>query len=258
MPLDSTTISPVQKASISLQLRVSAITHRGTTRTENQDRVYVNGWTAANSLEAAYETVICTDEKCVVMVADGMGGGNGGEIASQTAIQFLSAGVPDAANLAELDQVLIDANKHLYDQMTDAIKGMGTTIAGFWFHEGTARYFNVGDSRVYRFDQRGIFQISKDDTMAAYLGVKKNSSVLLQVLGGSDPERKIEPHLGNISLEAGDGFFLCSDGISDLIEDNELFEMIRAFGNHAADRLAALALERGGHDNLTAVVITVL
>lgn len=257
MPLDSTTISPVQTASISLQLRVSAITHRGTTRTENQDRVCVNGWTTASSMDAAFETVICPDDKCVVMVADGMGGRNGGEIASQIAIQFLSVGVLDAANLAELDQVIIDANKHLCDQMTDATKGMGTTIAGLWFHEGAARYFNVGDSRVYRFDQSGIYQLSKDDTMEAYLGVKKNSSTLLQVLGGSNPESEIEPHIGSLLLKAETGFFLCSDGISDLIADDEILDMLRSHGNNAADGLSRLALERGGHDNLTAVVVSV-
>lgn len=241
----------------SLNLLIRAITHPGLARSINQDRVHVVDWASSDSMREGYEVTTSTAQVRVVLVADGMSNPAGGEIASHGTIEFLSKRLLRADTKEAIVQALIEADRQIFDLMSDQTRGMGTTIAGLWLHGATIYFFNVGDSRVYSLTPLGLFQLSRDDTVAGYLGLKKQSSALVQVLGGSNPQLEITPHVGARSLWPGESYLICSDGISDLIEDDEIWEALIDYGVQAVDRLASLAIERGGHDNLTAVVVSV-
>ncbi|WP_374314062.1 PP2C family serine/threonine-protein phosphatase [Dongia sp.] len=242
----------------SLNLLIRAITHPGLIHSINQDRVHVVDWASSDSMRNAHEVTASTDEVRVVLVADGMSNPAGGEVASHGAIEFLSRRLLRADNKEAIAQALVEVDRQIFDLMTDQTRGMGTTIAGLWIHGATMYFFNVGDSRVYSFSSLGLYQLSRDDTVGGYLGLKKQSSTLVQVLGGSNPQLEITPHVGGKSLWLGESYLICSDGISDLIEDDEIWEALIDYGVQAVDRLASLAIERGGHDNLTAVVVSVV
>ena len=208
----------------------------------------------------------CVPDLALFLVADGMGGHAAGEVASQTAT---SAIIDKIRELMEDDDLtplhdasghpcvgarrLMIAVEHANDEVLRTAEGdlsrqgMGTTVAAVHFSEGFANLCHVGDSRIYRIRQGGIERLTEDHAIAA--------NVLSQALGASrfvEPTCRIEP------VASGQCFVLCTDGIHGLISDEEILSLVLAHGEDygaACGALIALANERGGRDNSTALVL---
>ncbi|NLF05857.1 MAG: serine/threonine-protein phosphatase, partial [Actinomycetales bacterium] len=211
----------------------------------------------------------------LLMVADGMGGHAGGDIASSIAVATMApldeeAHGPDQA-LSELDRALHEAQAALLTRAKEepALKGMGTTVTALMRAGNKLVMAHIGDSRAYLLRDGELVQITTDHTFVEYLvqtgritpeeaDVHPQRSVVMRVLGDHDVE--IVPDLSVREAREGDRWLLCSDGLSGVVSGDTLKEALVTFTDvdECADRLVQLALRGGAHDNVTLIVADVV
>lgn len=212
-----------------------------------------------------------TKHGLLAVVCDGMGGHAGGKEASELAIATISE-IVDAAPLATsagvaLKRAIEEANARIWSMPTaEAGYRPGSTVVGILLHENGAEVAHVGDSRLYLVHAGAISQVTRDHSMVQEM-VDRNliraedaakhpdANKILRALGiGKEVEVDLRPE--PVTYVAGDVFILCSDGLSDLVEPGEILQIA---GTHppaqAAGQLVDLANARGGHDNITALVV---
>ena len=200
-----------------------------------------------------------------IMVADGMGGHAGGATASRVAVETVSSVVassqdaPDVALRAALEA----ANRVVHDeaQRNEQLAGMGTTgVAALFSSDGLAFVANVGDSRAYRMRDGALQQITFDHSLVAELhrrGMITEEEALVhprrnEVLRSLGVEPDVVVDLHQLDLRPGDLFLLCSDGLSGVVRDAEIAEVVRREAPAQAVRtLVDFANSRGGPDNVT-------
>lgn len=240
------------------------ITDKGKVRTENQDSYIIEN---------------CDRRKSVVaVICDGMGGAKAGDLASQLSCRAFAGRVYAAMmtqqyhsdnNEKLLLESCYDANGVVYEYSGfDAdYKGMGTTLVGGIISKRKAQLVNVGDSRAYKLTKSGITQITRDHSyveelvaMGAITRVdaknhpKKN--VITRALG-VDPNVKADYF--EVELHRGDCVLLCSDGLSNIVSDTEIYAAYKAAGSpeRICSELMKLALSRGARDNVSIVAVII-
>ena len=137
---------------------------------------------------------------------------------------------------------------------------MGSTLAGLLFSGNVAWAFNLGDSRIYQLHDQKLTQLSVDHVDSRPLsGNRKAKPSLTQHLGISEEEFLVEPSMISCTLVPGDTFLLCSDGLTDMLSDEEISEILVDHSSLSSqvERLIDFALERGGRDNITIILCTV-
>ncbi len=259
-------------------LFIAAQTHPGMSGKNNEDNFAVS----AHLLSSINPT-----PSVVAIVSDGIGGHRAGEVASEMAVNIISEMVEKREGgypLAVFQQSFYRASESIYQKAEDdsARRGMGATAACAWVI-GTQLYIAyAGDSRIYLVRGRNIRQLSRDHTWvqeALEKGIIErnaiknhpNLHVIRRYLGASEPS---EPDLRlflrpedtdaqakrnqGLNLEPGDVILLCSDGLTDLVGDDEIRDALQKRTlNQAALALVTLANSRGGHDNITIVLLGV-
>lgn len=205
-------------------------------------------------------------------VADGVGGAQAGEVASQMAMEILGEAFVNRAPGSDAEVVMrlaIErANGAIFQMSGDLaqLSMMATTIVAVHIDDGVATIGHVGDSRVYRLDSRGsLYRETQDHSVveeevragrmtAAQAANHPSRNVISRALGA---EASVEVDLKTIMFEPGTIFLLCSDGITRHITDFELREVLMSSPNPSiiCDRLKAICFDRGAEDNLTAVVV---
>lgn len=219
------------------------------------------------------------------VVADGMGGHNAGEVASHMAVETIHAFIEESARTADITWPFgletrnsIDlnrlttavrlANRRIYSEGSKApeLSGMGTTVVAALVAAGKVAIVSVGDSRVYRFRDGALEQLTSDDTwLASVLGAKEAEDadpahplrhVLTSVVGTRDD---LKPESREENLLRGDTFVLCTDGVHGRLDSGTLRMLLTSVDGAAdrAEKLVAEAITRGTTDNATALVITV-
>ena len=242
---------------MTLHYEVRAATHRGYHRAHNEDRIAVDDWasSATSSVPIVFHKSDC--EPLICMVADGMGGHAGGRLASRIAVQKSRKKLIKAASPEAVAETLEEVNQDMFSSMDEGTQGMGATVAGVRIHLGNAFAFNVGDSRVYIFEGDKLKQLSIDDSFKDSRSNRKLSSAITQSLGGGFRRRRIDPHVVEKKLFTLQKILICSDGLTDLVEDNELEEVMKIFPHNDVSRLLGLALDKGGTDNISIISIHV-
>ena len=219
----------------------------------------------------------------VFAVCDGMGGEADGDFASLTAVTTLAEhvkAIKSAAANAEPEKTrqihaavrkfAADANNRLCSAMSTRRVRMGTTLVLVVIAKDTVYPYNLGDSRIYahRFS-KGLFRVSKDHTLAAQkvemgilteeeAGRDRGRHVLTQYLGVFEDEITVVPAAAEpLPFNENCRLLLCSDGLTEMVADARIEEILRAFPNagDAAERLLTEALGNGGRDNVTCVVV---
>ena len=245
------------------QLDAACLCTMGKVRRNNEDNFSFDG----QSLEAInrglasplrFTRPLAGEE--ILCVFDGMGGENYGELASYEAAQQLkreleAGGAHDEAALTAL---CLRLNEAVFAQAQELLtERMGTTVVGFAFTPERVLAFNLGDSRAYRLRGGELTQLSEDHVARRGSGKK---SPLTQHLGIDPEELLLEPTVTESALEAGDRYLLCSDGLTDMLEDAQIAALLgkAASAAEAAETLIAAALEAGGKDNVTAIVCRIL
>jgi protein phosphatase len=205
------------------------------------------------------------------VVADGLGGHVAGRRASETAVQaFLAACAAPGAEtpLAQLRRAVREANRAIRAlvEAEPSLEGMGTTLAALQLRGAEAAIAHVGDSRIYLLRAGKLCALTLDHSMVADLVAYRRLSavaaqrhpqrhVITRALG---VQAALEPDVAVLRVERDDLFLLCTDGISAALTESEVAGVLGEAGGDldaAADRLIALANERGGDDNATAVLV---
>jgi serine/threonine protein phosphatase PrpC len=232
-------------------LRVTAMTHRGAVRENNEDALVVGPLTACGVSHV--DPVVCEipfSSPVLVAVADGMGGHAAGEVASAHAVRSLASTAPQTP--ADLEETLkrIDRELLAMAEADTTIAGLGTTIAGVLLTAEGNLHFGVGDSRLYAGSGGYLAQISVDDRGAG--------GGLTNCLGGradGSPLRvAVEP------LTAADRLLLCSDGLSDLTDLETMERLLNESDDptRAVKSLWAAAMNASGRDNITIALVEFL
>lgn len=205
------------------------------------------------------------------LVADGMGGHTAGQVASGIAIDAMLGAVREAAAGASLTERLraavAVANEKIFRAATQRpeLAGMGTTLVALLVQGGRAAVAHVGDSRVYRIRSGRIRQLTDDHSLVGELQRRGEISadaarehphrhVLTRALG---VRTEAEPDLGELTLEPGDVFVLCSDGLTQQVRDDEIAKAVTGDLDLdvVCEGLVALANARGGDDNITTLLV---
>lgn len=261
-------------------------THRGRVRPENQDRLLVadlaEGILDAHTVEESGRgssvgplRFELTERGVILLVADGMGGRAGGARASTLAVSAVRRAMSDGAAaengaapeafVGRLRDALVEANRDILDEAErDArLRGMGTTATLAGIRDGTVYLAQVGDSRAYLVRAGAVGQLTRDQSLVQDLidsGVLEENeahtvrrNVILQALGSS---ASVDPVITYHELRRGDVILLCSDGLSQVVEDQEILEAVAESADclTMCDRLVGLANDRGGPDNVTVLV----
>nr|WP_155999273.1 Stp1/IreP family PP2C-type Ser/Thr phosphatase [Slackia sp. CM382] len=202
-------------------------------------------------------------------VADGMGGHAAGEVASEIAAQTLIEDTPDNADAQELARVVVQANRNIIvaARQGRGRKGMGTTLTCAIVDRERLLVAQVGDSRAYLLHDGVLQRLTRDHSLVADLvesgqiseeeaRVHPNRSVITRALG-SDPHTL--PDIYEINVKAGDRLLLCSDGLTSMVRDDDIAKTMRRIhdAQDCADTLVDQALDAGGHDNVTTIVVDI-
>ena len=204
-------------------------------------------------------------------VADGMGGAQAGEVASRLAASALEGEDSDGLRgLERIDALIQEANRRIYDRAsTDpAASGMGTTMTVALVEEMTVAIGHVGDSRAYLVRGEQMEQLTDDHSLVNELlksgrlaeeeaHVHPQRSVITRAVG-TDPDVDVDGF--TIEGEEGDVFLLCSDGLTDMVSDEEILELVHSHRDDldkAVKALVTAANRGGGEDNITAVAFRI-
>ena len=266
-----------------VRIDVSALSHAGYRRENNEDHFLVTRLgrtlqTLITSLPAGDVPERTEEVNYVMVVADGMGGHAAGEIASRMAIAALislALAVPDwiirvdeeharemqrrsRRRFQEVGALLVETAER-----DPALSGMGTTLTAARSLGRDLMITHVGDSRAYLLRAGGLHRLTRDHTFAQLLVDtgqlapgdvvgSRHRHVLTNALGVSD----VQVDTDRLQLDDGDRLLLCSDGLTDLVDDRTITDILReATGSSdACERLVQRALDNGGRDNVTVVV----
>ncbi|MBN8866097.1 MAG: Stp1/IreP family PP2C-type Ser/Thr phosphatase [Solirubrobacterales bacterium] len=205
------------------------------------------------------------------VVADGMGGAQAGEVASLTAIQAFQAGLPDGGAEAAIERTIAVANRNIYDQAHNdaSLAGMGTTITVAAVDSEVEHVVigHVGDSRAYRLRDGIIQRLTKDHSLVEEMRRRgqiteeqaedhPQRSIITRALG---PEPEVLADMQSVPADPGDIFLLCSDGLTTMISDDRIREILMGATSldAAARTLVDEANRAGGRDNITVIVFQV-
>jgi len=251
---------------------VAGITDVGNVRKHNEDNILID------------------EDLGLLLVADGMGGHEAGEVASAEAINEIHSALQSqefhmsfrswladlhnsfatvSVNFKEkkdaLKKVLHEANNHLYqlNMERNALNGsgMGTTIAGCWLLSvDVMLVFHIGDSRIYRIREGKLQALSRDHSMLQLWldggceGEKPSANVIVRAVG---PYASVEPDIRITKIDEADSFLICSDGLTDMLDDAEIEQIQQRLSGQLPEvycqQLLAAALQRGGKDNVSII-----
>ena len=238
------------------------LTDPGCVRKQNQDTFLIQ--------QLDRNTLLC-------VVCDGMGGAKSGNIASSLAAEVFAQEIGRCwhSNMdrEKIDQMLHSAvklaNFTVYDQAQQFTEfdGMGTTLVAALIRNRKVTVVNVGDSRAYGIDQNGIFQITKDHSLVQMM-VDRGSltpeqakaypgkNLITRAIG---TEATVMCDIFHLDVAKGDFFLLCSDGLSNMMDDQEiLFEVVHGVNKaHCCKRLLNIAKNRGAPDNVTSILVLI-
>ncbi len=243
------------------ELIASLMTDRGSIREVNEDSCcYIQ----------PQDAEVLKNKGALFVIADGMGGHSAGDVASKIAVDILSRVYYDTPGNSQsvLLKAFREANREIYEAAlkNEKLEGMGTTCTSLVLQNGSAILAHVGDSRVYLVRDNQIYLMTQDHSEVMEM-VKRgllnlqearhhpDKNVILQALG-TRAQIEISAWREPFPVRAGDRFVLCSDGLYDLVEDEEIKQAVLTSDPHSAcEGLIALAKERGGHDNITVGVV---
>jgi PPM family protein phosphatase len=253
---------------ISQALKIVARTDPGMVRSQNEDAVFAN------------------PQRGFVVLADGMGGYNAGEVASGMATTLLGTELDKAFAQrppherveggklwahAALEAEIARANGAIYQAALSQPQyaGMGTTLVAAVFHDNSLTVAHIGDSRLYRLRGEEFQQITRDHSLlqeqidSGMLTPEEakhsqNKNLVTRALG-VDPT--VEPEIRDYEVQVGDVYLLCSDGLNDMVDDGEIGMTLSALAANlelCATQLIQMANDNGGRDNVSVILIKVV
>ena len=242
--------------------------------------ITVHGITDVGMVRDHNEDNIAWDEQQgIVLLADGMGGHNAGEVASELAVNSIRDALadvlsPEVRDAYEVDyqdavrQAVIYANQQINEKARDnpACAGMGTTIVMTLFFDASVVFANVGDSRIYRFRENKLQQITTDHSLVqemidnGFMSEEEaqqslNRNLITRALGIAE---QVDVDVNVETTQKADVYLLCSDGLSDMAGQQEIERVLQECDGdleNSAKQLVELANQHGGHDNISVILV---
>jgi PPM family protein phosphatase len=250
-------------------LEISSATHTGMVRSHNEDAIAADGGVG------------------LAVLADGMGGYNAGEVASGIAVALITSEMRQAipkTNLHALGQeegdlqavrmlkgVVTKTNTSIFESANSQPQyaGMGTTLVVALFRDNRVSVAHIGDSRLYRMRNERLDQVTRDHSLlqeqidSGMLSKEaarrsQNKNLVTRALG-IEPE--VEPEIHTYDAQPGDIYLLCSDGLNDMVEDEDIELTLNAMGSNlplAANQLVQMANDNGGRDNISVILVKIV
>jgi protein phosphatase len=209
-----------------------------------------------------------TDEtKRIYIIADGMGGHNAGEIASKLAVENTISYINSLPELDDLElsirEAVLDSNRKIFElsKSRDELNGMGTTLTACLIKGGEMVVAHVGDSRCYIIRDKAISQVTKDHSLVQQLldegsiteseaDNHPNKNIITRALGTSST---VEVDVTKLDIKGIEKVILCTDGLSNLINEQELYDIVMKSDDCCAE-LVELSKSRGAKDNISVIV----
>lgn len=262
------------KRSSKSHLPYATLTDQGIVRDHNEDSLAITAFDPASELVP--ESLLC-------VLCDGVGGHLGGETASRLAVDQITAEIEatdGSSPMIQLSNAIQSASELVWNtaQTSDDLRGMATTTVCAWIFGRRLFIANVGDSRIYLIRKGRIHQISVDHTwlqealeaglitredfkghpnahvIKRYVGSEIPPDVDSRLMFGEHPEKNFQ----GMMLEAGDQLFMCSDGVSDLVQENEIVTLLKNPNlDTALEALKLLVYQRGATDNLSIIAVNI-
>lgn len=252
-----------------LELNAACGSSKGYIRENNEDNFYFNGRGLALSnggMAGTTAAKFSLTGECCFGVFDGMGGEEYGEVAAFAAVQTLKEKMAALAEYVAsprpfLEDACAAMNLAVCREAEKLGAGqIGTTAAVLMFIPDEVYVCNIGDSRIYRLRGNQLMQLSRDHVQRLPSDTQLSGKPLLTQCLGMDPaELRLEPYIAKGSLRKEDIYLICSDGLTDMLSNLEIFNCLRECGGvrQAAEQLLREALKKGGRDNITVIVIKV-
>ena len=246
-----------------IELDISAASRTGCVRSQNEDMILVDNQFIRDD---AYRTqaVLDGDDRLMVAVADGMGGHNRGDIASNDVLhnlQYFFFDIPSCLSAGDFNEAIVGWLESINNYVAskgradEQFKGMGTTLVGFTYYNHDFYSMNCGDSRLYRFRNHQLVQLSTDHSLSNMVVGEKRKNIITNCIGGGCISSYIDMVQMTDDVISGDTYILCSDGLTDMLSDEEISILMEQQVD--ADTLCDAAIEAGGLDNVSCCVITV-
>lgn len=212
-------------------------------------------------------------ERGFCILADGMGGHNAGEVASQNAVKLIAEEMNRLLESGEkeipgqLSRAVSTANTGVYTMASEnpIHRGMGTTVVTAFIDDGTAYVANVGDSRAYAVRDDEIVQITTDHSVVSELVMRgtitkeearlhPQRNIITRAVG---TDKSVRTDIFEYNYSPGDVMIICSDGLSTMLDDNRILEIIKSkkTSEDTVNSLIAAAKDEGGLDNITVICI---
>ncbi len=233
------------------------------------------------------DSVFANPSRGLVILADGMGGYNAGEVASGLATSFLASAFEtsffdqpvsrqsetDGPSFAHrcLQENIGKANTAIYNAAVSDSEyfGMGTTLVMAVFHDNRVTVAHIGDSRLYRLRDDALCAVTRDHSLlqeqidsglisAAEARFSQNKNLVTRALG---VEPLVDPEINEYPVLPGDVYLFCSDGLNDMVPDDEIQLVLQTLSANlelAADQLIQMANDNGGRDNVSAILVKIL
>ena len=244
-------------------LDISAASWTGRVRSQNEDMVLVDNRFIR---EDTYKTqiVLGREDRMMIAVADGMGGHNRGDIASNDTLRnlhYFFYDIPSCLNVNDFNEAMAgwleSINNYIASKgrADEQYKGMGTTLVGIAYYNNDFYSLNCGDSRLYRFRNHQLVQLTTDHSLSNLVGDEKRTNVITNCIGGGSKSSFIDMVTMTNDIMPDDVYLLCTDGLTDMLSDKAISELLE--GRADANTLCSAAIEAGGIDNVSCCVISI-
>lgn len=243
---------------------ITAASRVGCVRNNNEDMVFAYDKFVRSE---AYQTEFMTEnvDRFVIALADGMGGHLAGEVASVDTLEnlrFFVSDMPKGLSVSEVNktmEVWLDSIHKIITSKGHAdpsMEGMGTTLVAVIYYEGKYFWINCGDSRLYRLRDGKLAQLTTDHSLNTLRGEKRHSNIITNCIGAGCKHTYMDMVEFTDDFRHGDVYMVCSDGLSDMVSDDVIEQMM--INGVSANRLCEAAIENGGFDNVSVCVFSVM
>lgn len=242
---------------------LSAASRVGCIRSNNEDMVLAYDRFIRSD---AYQTELSPEslDRFVVGVADGMGGHNAGEVASEMVmnnLKFFVGDMPRGMSSGEVEETMNEWLQSIHQTVNQRghsnkeMAQMGTTLVALLYYGQRYFWMSCGDSRLYRLRNGELKQLTTDHSLINTNSVKKHSNVITNCIGAGCKDSFLDMMEITDGVKSGDVFLLCSDGLNDLVPDFIICE--RLMEGISANGLCEEAIAAGGFDNVSTIVLRI-
>lgn len=246
-----------------IEFEITSASRVGCVRRQNEDMILVDSHFVRNS-DYATTATLKSEDRYIIAVADGMGGHNRGDVASNDVLknlQFYYHDLPMGLGASEYYEAVVEwldsinnfiASKGRADEQ---YQGMGTTLVALSYYCGDFYTVNCGDSRLYRFRDGQLTQLTTDHSLNELLGEEKHTNIITNCIGGGCTSSYADMVQITNDVKTGDLYMLCSDGLTDMLPVDKITELLA--GGADANALCEAAIAAGGFDNVSTCIIKV-